>query len=488
MKKEKLKTAILTVLISGAILLAANVWFGSGMWPRGYDFFVSFPSRTFFSQIFRKEQPYTSPMENLAKPRMLVVTNGASRGVYYNSDASFARYFNAVNDFFKTVLSDDSLMFLSTAVEEKEWFDVLRNDEILDTKSIYISYSTAMSPRLFAQAIGTEHTWLQGYADAVREFIVAPVGDTGYDVLLYVRSREEGTVSKFYINYPQKEDLFSTIAGMTENHGYSYAFELNLHDSQVGIGGGVEQKVVMEPLLVISPRSGKSVPLIGENPIASRTDTEALLSAFGYRERGVNRYTGAEGTIHFVENYGSINIHPDGLVEYYAVDAEKGVNILPKEGGTPTLYDSLNGAVTFAARVWESLVPDKPFDALVSSDLVENETAEYTFYLDYYYEGVPITMAAGDMNHAAEIHVKNGRIVEYRHLLRRFAAAGEKEEDIPMLSAIDGIYAMLEGQEEQIRIQDLYVSYIEDAAQGAKRPVWCAKIEGEENLIYYRED
>ncbi len=487
MKKEKLKTAILTVLISSAILLAVNVWFGSGMWPRGYDFLVSFPSRTFFSQLFKKAQPYTSPMENLAKPRMLVVTNGASRGVYYNSDASYGRYFNAVNDFFKTVLSDDSLMFLSTAVEEKEWFDVLRNDEILDTKSIYISYSTTMSPRLFAQVIGTEHTWLQGYTDAVQEFIVAPVGDTGYDVLLYVRNREAGAVSKFYINYPQKEALFSTIAGMTESHGYSYAFELNLHDSQVGIGGGVEQKVVMEPLLVISPRSSQSVPVVGENPIASRTDAEALLSAFGYRVRGVNRYTGAEGTIHFVENYGSINIYPDGLVEYYAVDAEKGVNILPREGSAATLYDSLNGAVTFAARVWQSLVPDKPFDALVSSHLVENENAEYTFYLDYYYEGVPITMAAGEMHHAAEIHVKNGRIVEYRHLLRRFAAAGEKEEGIPMLSAIDGMYAMLEGEEEQIRIQDLYLSYIEDASREAKRPVWCARIEGKEDLIYYRE-
>ncbi len=485
MKKEKLKTGILLILICSAITLAANVWFGSGVWPRGYDFFVSLPSRTFFSQIFEKEQPYVSPMETLAKPRMLVVTNGGSRAVYYNSDASYTPFFETVNSFFKTVLADESVVFMSTVVGEEEWYDVLRNDELLDTRSIYIAYSTAFSPRLFAQVIGTEHTWLEDRTEAVQEFILAPVGDTGQDVLLYVRSLSDGTVSKFYINYPQKAELYGRISGMNENLGYSYAYELNLHDSHVGIGGGVEQKVVMDPLLLISPRSTESVAITGTNPVASETDTAALLSVFGYRERGVNRHTGTDGTVHFVENYGSVSIRPDGLVEYYAVDERMGVNILPAEGGAVTLYDSLNGAVRFADKVWRTLVPDQPFDALVSSDLVENESGEYTFTLDYYYEGTPITMAAGDMQHAAEIRVKNGRIVEYRHILRRFSGTGTPAENVPMLQAIDGMYARFAEEESQIRITDLYLSYIEDTQEGEKRPVWCARIAGRDSLVFY---
>lgn len=486
MKKEKIKTGILIVLICSAITLAANVWFGSGVWPRGYDFFVSLPNRAFFSQLFKKEQPYIIPMENLAKPRMLVVTNGGSRAVYYNSDASYAAYFDAVNAFFKTALADETLVFMSTVVGEDEWYDVLRNDEILDTRSIYISYGTAFSPRLFAQVIGIERTWLESRTDAVRELILAPVGDTGEDVLLYVRSAD-GTVSKFYINYPQKAALYSIISGMDENQGYSYAFELNLHDSMVGIGGGVEQKVVMDPMLLISPRSTESAVITGTNPIASKTDADALLSVFDYRERGVNRHTGADGTIYFVENYGSISIHPDGLVEYYAVDEQMGVNILPAEGGTASLYDALNGAVLFADRVWKALVPDQPFDALLSSDLVENENGEYTFTLDYYYEGTPITMARSDMHHAAEIRVKDGRIVEYRHILRRFDGTGSKTENASMLQAIDGLYARFSAEDSQIRITDLYLSYIEDTASAEERPVWCARIDGREELVYYAE-
>ena len=405
--------------------------------------------------------------------------------MYYNSDASYAPYYEAVNAFFKATLGNEGSIFMSTAVDEEEWYAVLRNDELLDTKSIYIAYSTAFSPRLFAQVIGTEHTWLEGRVDAVSEFILAPIGNTGEDVLLYVRNQTDGAISKFYVNYPEKAALYACIAEMRENLGYSYAFELNLHDSHVGIGGGVEQNVVMEPLILISPRSSESVPVEGTNPIATETDTEALLSVFGYRERGVNRHTGTDGTEHFVENYGSIHISPTGLIEYFAVDEEKGVNILPDAAGSETLYDALNGAVSFSARVWASLVPDRPFDALVSSDLVESSAGEYVFTLDYYYEGTPIILREGDMRHAAEIRVKNGKIVEYRHILRRFAPRGEKTENIPMLEAIDGFYTRLSREDAQIRIQDLYIAYMEGGEDGALRPVWCAKIEGQENLMYY---
>ncbi len=473
------------MLIVSAVALAASVWFGSGIWPRGYDFFATLPNRAFFSQLFKKEQPYISPMENLAKPRLLVVTNGGDRAVYYNSDASYAPYYEAVNTFFKATLSREDKVMMSTAVDEEEWYAVLRNDEILDTKSIYISYGTVFSPHLFAQVIGTEHTWLEKHATALSEFIVAPIGDTGEDVLLYVRDQSGGEVTKFYIHYPEKAALYSVISGMTEDLGYSYAFELNLHDSHIGIGGGVEQKVVMDPLILISPRSTESVPVEGTNPVENATDTAALLSVFGYRASGVNRHTGTDGTEYFVENYSSIHISPSGFLEYVAVDADKGVNILPAASGTETVYDALNGAVGFAARVWESLVPDRPFDALVSSDLVESETGEYVFTLDYYYEGTPIIVREGEMRHAVEIYVKDGKITTYRHILRRFAPRGEKVENIPMLEAIDGLYTRLSKEDTQIRIQDLYIAYMETEADTALRPVWCAKVEGKEKLLYY---
>ena len=484
MKKEKLKTCILILLICSATALAASVWFGNGVWPRGYDFFATLPERTFFSKIFRKEQPYVSPMENLAKPQKLVVTNGECRSVYYNSDASYALYYDAISNFFTTVLSDESLVFLKNEVPESEWYGVLRNDELLDSKSVYISYSTAFSPRLFAEVTGAKYTWLESGTAALRELILTPIEAQGQDVLLYVRDAKTGTITKYHINYPHKNELYSCISSLAETDNYSFAFELNLHDSQVGIGGGVSQKVVMDPLLLISPRASRSSAIVGENPIAGSSDMEALLSVFGYRERGVNHHTGADGKEHFVENYGSISVSPDGLVEFYALDAEKGVGILPDEQGVATLYDSLNGAAEFAASVWKSLVPDQPFEALISSDLVENAAGDYTFTMDYYFEGTPIAISTSQMQHGLEMRVKNGRIITYRHLLRRFSGWGEPLENMSMLQAIDGLYAQLQDEGEQIRILDLFLSYIEDTQPGEKRPVWCARIAGRPEPLF----
>lgn len=487
MRKEKIKTFILLFLICSATALAANVWFGNGIWPKGYDFFVTLPSRTFFSQLFKKEQPYISPMENLGKPQKLVVTNGERRSVYYNSDASYAPYYAAISDFFATVLCDESLVFQTSTVPQTEWYGVLRNDELLDSKSIYISYSTAFSPRLFAEVTGAGRTWLENGSIALQEFILTPIEKMGQDVLLYVRDAQSGTITKYHINYPHKASLYDRIDAMqAETDNYSFAFELNLHDSQVGIGGGVSQKIVMDPLLLILPSETRSFTISGENPIGGQADTEALLSVFGYRERSVNHHTGADGKEHYVENYGSLSIGTDGLVEYIAVDEEKGVPILPNAEAEATLYDSLNGAVGFAARVWQSLVPDQPFEALISSDLVENADADYAFTLDYYYEGTPIAMQTPHMRHGVEIRVKKGKIIEYRHLLRRFSGVGVATETPSMLQAIDGMYSLLDAKEEKIRIEDLFLSYIEDTAPGEKSPVWCARIAGQSEPVFYR--
>ena len=490
MRKEKLKTSILLILIACTIILTLNVWFGSGFWPHGYDFFVSLSDRAFFSRILKKEQPYISPMESLAKPKKLVVTNGGNRAVYYVSDVSYAPFYEEVKAFFNEVLSNEDAVLMVTEVDTEEWYDVLRNDEILDTRSIYAEYNSAFSPALFAKVTGIADTWLATKTDSVREFIVAPVGETGEDMLLYVREYTTGRIIKCYIRYGGKASLYEKIAAMTENTNYSYAFELNLHGGSAGIGDAVEQKVVCSPQLLISPDATEGVAITATNPVDADMDMEALLSVFQYTARTPNRYVGTDKTVHFVENYGSVNIYPDGVVEYYALNEEKGVNLLPARDGVPSLYDSLNGAVRLAENVWRALVPDMPFDALVSGDLLDEGGGSYTFNMDYYHAGTPVITAVQNafhpaMQHAVEMEVKNGRLVRYRHFIRRFESVGEPFENVTMLEAVDGIYMTLPASQNTLEIKDLFLGYVEDTTAGAKKPVWCARIEGQEKLVYY---
>ncbi len=490
MRKEKIKTGILLILIACTVVLTLNVWFGSGIWPHGYDFFVSLSDRAFFSRLFQKEQPYLSPMESLAKPQKLVVTNGGNRAVYYVSDVSYAPFYEEVKAFFGAVLSDESRVQMVTEVDVEEWYDVLRNDEILDTRSIYAEYNSAFSPALFAKVTGIADTWLASKIDSVREFIVAPVGEGGEDMLLYVREYNTGRIIKCYIRYEGKAPLYEKIAAMTENTNYSYAFELNLHIGSGGIGEAVQQKVVCSPQILIAPNATRGVGITAENPVETDMNMEELLSVFQYTERTPNRYIGTDGTVHFVENYGSVNLYPDGVVEYYALNEEKGVDLLPVRDGAVTLYDSLNGAVRLAEKVWRALVPDMPFDAIVSGDLLEKDGDSYTFYMDYYHAGTPVITTVGDtyhpaMQHAVEMEVKNGRLIRYRHFIRRFESVGEPFQNVTMLEAVDGIYMSLPPSQDTLQIKDLFLAYLEDTTPGTKKPVWCARVEGQDALICY---
>ena len=41
MKKERIKSAVLTVLVISSLLLTGQIWFNQRLWPEGYNFFVN---------------------------------------------------------------------------------------------------------------------------------------------------------------------------------------------------------------------------------------------------------------------------------------------------------------------------------------------------------------------------------------------------------------------------------------------------------------
>lgn len=488
MKKEKIKTIILLLLIAGSIFLSVTLWFGDGLWPSGYSFITALKNETFLASIFRRDTPDSIPMDNLAKPQKIVVTNGGNRAVYYNTDASYSLYYTSAKDFLSVVLTNESSYMHTEIVPNEEWYEVLRNDELLDTKSIYVDYSVSFTPKLFAQVTGIKTTWLENAVTSVKEFIIAPVDGSAGESLLYVKDSNNGEIHKYYMNYSGTESLVSAVSSLTENMNYSFAFELNLHNSETGLGTGIVQKVVMEPLTLISSQQTESYVIESSLP---DIDTTALASVFDYRTKTLNRYTDSTGTEHFIENYSSLNIYSDGLIEYYAVDAKKGLNLFGENESNKTLYECLNRAISFSEKVWATTMSGVPFDVLITSDLLETSESTYFFTLNYYYDGITVVTDVNDKTHdylgnAVEIEVQDGRIVKYRHFMRQFEKTGETTTSLPMLTAIDGIYKNFENAENQTIISDMYLAYVETEEAEIKAPVWCVKAVGKDGLIFYR--
>ena len=55
---------------------------------------------------------------------------------------------------------------------------------------------------------------------------------------------------------------------------------------------------------------------------------------------------------------------------------------------------------------------------------------------------------------------------------------------IPQIEALDKIYERFNDGDEEIFINDIYLSYIENGNSSDKAPVWCAEIEGSDNVVY----
>jgi len=467
--------------------MSAYVWFSEELWPGGYNFFIMLQNNPTVRRIFNSDV-YSIPKENLSKPQKIIVTHGEKRNVYYNSDQSFEKINQGVSAFISETLKDESLVANRVTVDKVEWQDVLRNDEILDTNSIYVSYSLEYGSNLFARMIGIKETWIGKEISAVKEFIIAPVGDDGSDVLFYVKDAALDTIYKYLISYKDKNAIKTIVNDYATDTDttYSYSFELNLDKNDEGIGTGVVQKVFLDSMAIISSRS-TTVPVIyGENPFeAGIVNRDELLGGFQYAAGSPNHHTDFEGVEYFIENYSHLKIYPSGLIEYVAETDGGGIS-LPE--GPATVYEALNKSIEFAENVWRSTMGDVPFSVLVTSDMIENDAGVYKFTLDYYYEGNLVTTSLKGsghepMNHAVEIDVKNGEIVKYRHFFRKYDRAGEVVST-PQIEALDKIYERFQSPETEIFINDIYLSYIENGSKSDKTPVWCAKIEGSGEIVY----
>ena len=465
--------------------MSAYVWFSEELWPGGYNFFVMLRNNPAVRRIFDSDV-YSIPKENLSKPQKIVVTQGEMRNVYYHSDPSFEKINKGISAFISATLKDETLILNRTTVDKNEWHDVLRNDEILDTNSIYVNYSIEYGSNLFARVIGIKETWLGKEISAVKEFIVAPVD--GGNILFYVKDAATEMIYKYLVKYEESKTVASVINDYATNTDttYSYSYELNLDKNDEGIGTGVVQKVFLDSMSIISSGT-TTVPVIyGENPFETGiVDRDELLGGFQYASGSPNHHTDFEGIEYFIENYSHLKIYPSGLIEYVAETAGGGIS-LPESPATA--YEALNKSIEFAENIWRSAMGDVSFSVLVTSDIIENNEGNYKFTLDYYYEGNMVTTSLkgnghDSMNHAVEIEVKNGEIVKYRHFFRKYDNAGTVVST-PQIEALDKIYERFQSPETEIIINDIYLSYIENGSINDKSPVWCAKIEGSDEIVY----
>lgn len=474
MKKETLKTIALVFLVLSSIILTINNWFSEKLWPDGYNFFSNLTN--YFSEE-ETQKSYFLSKENVSNPTSIVVNNIELRGVYTHTSEDYNDMVAPVKEILKSGLSEKTYSEASPEL----W------KEALKYKSIYLSYPVSYGIKTFSAVMDTPITVVE--SGSVREFVIVS-GDpiTGKPRLL-IKNSADNTYLDVPINVDvtKIDDLIEKYATMSIGE-IPYSFELNFDKTE----DGMKQKVLIEPqvTLAINPITDNSVSETNyfENIASNPSLYKEFLEAFGFNTSNIRKNVNIDNSVVFAENYGSIKMYPDGLLEYKSLDDTKGIEI----GTSTQFYSNFIDCIEFINNVWDTACHDRNMNINISSAKITGNDNSFILTISYFADGMEVvtrldkTDSHDKVDNAIEIEVKNSKIVSYKQIVKGYEANNDEIQCMSVIEALDVLMA-----NESIKsdtISDLYLAYYPDE-YGLCAPCWVARTADDEiRIIKNKQD
>ncbi len=469
MKKETIKTAVLALLVVSSIVLTINNWFSEKLWPDGYNFFSNLAN---YLSIAKNDKSYYLSKENVSNPAKIVVNNSDLRNVYTHSSADFNDMVNTVKEHLKSGLGQKDGITYGTS---DEWKNALKN------RSIYFSYPVPYGTKTFSAILDTPINALG--SGNVQEFVLVSGDSITGKPHLFVKSADEDSHTDITLSGDSLE-----IDALIERYALSsagecpYSFELNFDKA----GENKEQKVTIDSQVILSIKPITASAVSEINYFESIAENEELytefLRSFGFNASNLRKNVTLDKTIIFAENYGTIKMHPDGLMEFKALNNTKGI----ETGNSVEFYDTFIDCIEFVNNVWDTACLEENMDINLSSVKMGDADNSFVITIDYYAEGMEVvtrvdaTDSHSALNHAIEIEVTNSKITSYRQAVRGYRSTGDITSCSGVIEALDTLMA-----NESIKsdnITSLYRAYFASEG-GICKPCWVATTAKNETRI-----
>lgn len=481
MKKDKIASVSLILLVICSIVLTIKIWISEELWPDGRNFFVSTEkilSCLPFTDEDELEPDAVAPLhETVFKPASIAVSvPGKGRAIYSGGDDAAL---SELNDISKIVLSkifksDES----GSEVLQEEYYDTLKS------RSVLVKYPVSLPTKIVGHMCEINSSPVFDEVSKIKDFSIIPDSATDDAVLVYMHDPAQNRIIKYKANNCRRlfDDAVSNY-GKNDNRFVS-AYELGFYKSDIGM----EQKVIFDPLVYIDTSSEKSETSVitGSSPFdksePSELDVETInrfISAFGYNPNSVRRYTDNDGTLVFVENYGTIKLYRNGLLEYTTTTPEKGINMQIHseiQDNPQNTLDAVDCVSEILGNVWDILSAGELPDVRLNSTVTDNYS-DYKMKFDFRYDGYPIIINTGNINHAVEFEVKNNRLISLKAYIRSYEAVGSASENITSLEALDSFFEELNNDSVA---SDLFLGYVDYGTNGNIYTHWNILSENDE--------
>lgn len=478
MNKERIKSFILILLILNSINLTVQMWFDSNLWPGGFGFAENmqgipvigrfFGSGDSQSVAYSGEQLY----EITTKPRRIIVNGGGAREIF----AKESDYYNEAMQYINVLLSEPENMVISQITYE-EWKNLFK------AKSVFVDYGYCMDYASLNRLYGISNSAGQfRQATNFSGFIITP-DDVMGTCTLCTLNEADNVVTKFTFDADTQKILkFIENTTYQKQQNDAFSFEINL-DTMTTAENEVERQVSFSPmtLLNVSPELERDAVLTAGDIFGSSEELEVfaerMLGVFGHKPSSLRKTVQSDGTITFVENKATIKFYYDGTIEYNAVSKENGMKI---SNSSANSYQAICDVLGVAAMLWDkSGIEAQNLDYHLASDYTDNKENVYTVNVDNMFEGVVINYN-NVTEHAISAKVEDGYITNLVVHLSNISKSEQKREILPVLMAIDTVYAS-EGSNGMI-IDDVYKCYdFDESGKGVTK--WVFEVRDRENNL-----
>lgn len=455
MKIERLKSILLVLLVISSIVLTINKWFNEKLWPEGYNFF-SDVKKQFFTSSNDNPDNLFDPVEEVLKPAKIILNNLGNHVLFTKSSPEYDTLFHQIKSALELTFSSEQ----SLIADDNEWNDNLKR------KSCYFSYPIEYDSGYFFSQLSYKYS---GSLSSVREFILAKDTRISSVSYLYIKDSASGIIYKHRLSFESEviDSLINRAPNTSAGTNY-YSFELNFDRADED---AVEQHIVIDPDVLIDITE-KQISAIEEqnlfNNIAHHPEIYTpILQNFGYNTSTIRKYTEQDDSMVFVENYGTLKLHTNGVIDYKSVNSTQGVEL-----GGDTIYECINSCISFANDVSASLNFSDNMYYEISSDIKDITSKSFTLTFDYYINDSKIVVPEDiySLNHAITVEVVSGKIISYKQLCKNFYTSSSFINCSSAIYAID----MLESDSKQDTgtISDIFTAYTFDSVQNSWLPLW----------------
>lgn len=467
--REKLKTAVICLLCAGCVYFTYRVidlqYKPSGA---GGNFWSAANPGARNAESALSHENSMSMYLKLAEPDIVMVNRGDNRGILKKDEDGYERTIDLINKAIQGIYSPNTE--ISKVSRAAVWNGLLKSN------SVYIKFPCEIPTAFSARFFQTKDSQAAKTLTACSEALLVPDTASGRVCVFIPGANGSDEVVKFTTE-TFAATLTEAINGLSyiDKKEFAYAYELNLDKSGSGAQKPGNGTAVLDPMLIIPLEKVYTRPLIGSVPweygqglsFTQTTDfTMRLLNIFQYNPNTIRQYADKDGALMFVSGKGTIGAHPDGRLEYKALDETEGISLSSNtQTKSDDLYASAAGLINVINKIYNLCGIDcvNNISTLKFTNIsqIKADSSELNIGLDYYVDGYRVQLPEG---HAAEAVIHGGTLVQLKIWIKSFNTVDREYENAPLLGEIDAYCA--EGTAgKNIKTGTLYYSFKENGTE-----------------------